>query len=176
MVRLSFVQVARAAPLVAILSIAAFQGARGDEPGADASRVQRLRQPVALVCVDGDRTLLVANRRSGSVSVVDTAARRIIAECEIGHGLADLALLPGERHLLVVDQVANDLLLLSRRDRSIQVVDRLQITPDPIKVVVSFDGSSCTVASRWSQRLTFIKLARRTSVERASHPLDEWEP
>jgi len=162
MVRPSLVQVAAAALLEAFLSIAALQDTRGDEPGSDALHARQLRQPVALVCIDGGMTLLVANRRSGSVSVVDTAARRIIAECEVGHGLADLSMLPDGKHLLVVDQ-ANELSLLRCRDRSIQLVDRLKVAPDPIKVVVSFDGSSCTVASRWSRRLTFIGLTRRTS-------------
>ncbi len=71
-------------------------------------------------------------------------------------------MLPGDKQLLAVDQLANELLLLAWRDRSIQRVDRLRVSPDPVKVVVSSDGSSCTVASRWSRRLTFIGLARRT--------------
>ncbi len=162
MVRPSLVQAALGALLIAFFSTAVMRGARGDEPGSGASHSRRLRQPVALVCTDGGKTLLVANRRSGSVSVVDTTARRITAECEVGHGLADLAMLPGGRHLLVVDQVANELSLLSCADRSIQSVDHLKIAPDPIKVVVSSDGSGCIVASRWSRRLTFIGLARRT--------------
>jgi YVTN family beta-propeller protein len=163
MVRPSLVQVALAALPIAFFSIAVLRGARGDESGPDASHAQRLRQPVALVCVDGGKTLLVANRRSGSVSIVDTAARRITAECEVGHGLADLSVLPGDRHLLVVDQVANELMLLSCRDRSIELVDRLKVSPAPVSLVVSGDGSSCVVASLWSRRLTFVGLAKRKS-------------
>jgi len=151
--------------LAAILAIDVLEGARGGEAGSDVSSVRRLRQPVALVCVDGGKTLLVANRRSGSVSVVDTAARRITAEYEIGRGLADLVVLPGGRHLLAVDPVANELSLLSFRDRSIQRIGRLEIASDLIKVVVSSDGSSCAIASRWSRRLTLISLAGRTPAD-----------
>jgi len=167
MVGPTVIQVIAVAVLLTFVSIGVPQGACGNEPDSDPSRIVRLRQPVALVCADGGKTLVVANRRSGSVSVVDTAARRIATECEIGRGLAALALLPDNRNLLGVDPVANELLLLSYRDRSIQRIDQLKVAPDPIKVVVSSDGSSCTVASRWSRRLTFIALKRRKLDDRS---------
>jgi YVTN family beta-propeller protein len=163
MVRQDFVRLIAASLLLAPWSFGPSQGTRASEPGTPALRAQRHRRPVALVCGADGKTLMIANQRSGSVSIVDSAARRIIAECEIGHSLADLATLPGERHSLAVDQVANDVMLLSCRDRSIQVVDRLKVALDPIKVVVSVDGGSCTVASRWSRRLTFVGLVRRKS-------------
>ena len=56
--------------------------------------------------IDSGKTLLVANRRSGSLSVIDAAARKVVAEYDVGRGLADLAALPGGRHLLAVDQAA----------------------------------------------------------------------
>ena len=49
----------------------------------------RARQPGALVLVDGGRFLLAANGRSGSISVIDPAARRLVAEHDVGRGLAD---------------------------------------------------------------------------------------
>jgi cytochrome c peroxidase len=135
--------------------------AQGVEPPSDVSSAARLRQPVALACVSDGKTLLAANQRGGSVSIVDTVARRVVGEFKVGVGLADLAILPGERHLIVVDQVAAELLLLSCEDRSIEVIDRLKVPPDPIKIVLSVDGASCVVASRWSRRLTLVGLAKR---------------
>ena len=38
------------------------------------------------------------------------------------------------------------------------VVERLKISPDPVRVLLSPDGSSCVVASLWSRRLTFVAL------------------
>src|SRR5687768_2877218 len=52
-----------------------------------------LRRPVSLVLAD-DRWLLVANRRSGSISVIDAAERRIADEVSIGRRLSDLVALP----------------------------------------------------------------------------------
>src|SRR5947209_7875473 len=107
-----------------LLSIAAM--ARGDEPSQP-----RLRQPVALA-FDGDGAwLFAANRRSGSLSVIDVAASRVVAEPEVGRGLADLAPLPGGRRLLAVDQAGDRLVLVEVRGPSVRVVDRLDVAADP---------------------------------------------
>jgi YVTN family beta-propeller protein len=153
--------------LAAFLAIGASEGTPASGASADASQAKQLRQPVAVACADGGKTLLVANQLAGSVSVVDTAQRRVLAEYKVGQRLADLAMLPGAKHLIAVDQIASELLLLSLRDRAIQVVDRIKVALDPIKVVVSTDGSYCTVASRWSRRLTLIGVAGRTSDDAA---------
>jgi len=142
------------APVVALLVLVLC----GRTPGAGPLET-RVRQPVALVCADDGKTVFVVNRRSGSISVIDAAARTVVVESEVGRGLADVAALPDGRRLLVVDQAANELLLTSHQDRSIRVVDRLKVSPDPVRLVVSRDGSSSIVASRWSRRLTFVGLA-----------------
>src|SRR5262249_47596450 len=106
---------------------------------------------------------LVANRRSGSISVIDAATRQVVTESDVGRGLADLAVLPDGRHLLAVDQAASGLLLLHYHDRPIRVLDRIKVGPDPVRLAVSPDGPVCAVASLWSRGLTFIELARRAS-------------
>ncbi len=134
---------------------------RADDLKSANTGAQRMRYPVALVCTDGGKALLVANRRSGSLSVIDARARRVVAEYEVGRGLADIANLPGDQYQLAVDQAGNELLLIDGRDRRIRVVDRIQVSPDPVRLVVPADGSFCIVASLWSRRLTFVGLARR---------------
>ena len=115
---------------------------------------RRTRQPVALAIVEGGKTLLAANRRSGSLSVVDTASRRVVAEHDVGRGLSDLALLPDGRRLLAVDRAADQLLLVEHHDRSIRVEDRVAVAPDPVRVVVLPGGESAVVSSTWPRRLT----------------------
>ena len=121
----------------------------------------RMRQPVALAMAEGGKSLFVANRRSGSLSVVDTAMRRVVAEYDVGRGLADLAILAGGQNLLAVDQGANELLFLDGRERSIRVIDRIKVSPDPIRLVVLADGSSCVGAPLWTRRIRFVSLERR---------------
>ena len=123
---------------------------------------QRSRQPVALLLTDGGKTLLVANRRSGSLSVIDATTRTVVGEYDVGHGLADLAMLPGR-----------DICLQSirRRMRSYCLIIetiRFELPIEPrsartrFGLVVSADGTSCVVASLWSRRLTLLTLARRS--------------
>lgn len=71
-----------------------------------ASPVVRVRQPVALsLSRDGSR-LLVANARSGSLSVIDLGSSQVVAEHDVGRGLADVAPLADGRHV-AADLVAS---------------------------------------------------------------------
>jgi YVTN family beta-propeller protein len=156
----SIIPFSGSASLAVLLSVLTLLGNTcGKEPSTAGPVERRVRQPVALVCADGGKTVFVANRRSGSLLVIDAATKKVVAESEVGRGLADLATLPDGRQLLAVDQTANELLLIKYQDRSIRVFDRLKVSPDPVRLVVSTDGSSCVLASRWSRRLTFVGLA-----------------
>ena len=118
-----------------------------------------MRQPVAIANADDGKTIIVANRRSGSLSVIDTIARSVVAEYDVGRGLADLVSISGGRYLLAVDQTANEVLLLDYQDRTIRVLERLAVSPDPVRLTLSADGLTGIVTSLWSRRLTFISLA-----------------
>jgi YVTN family beta-propeller protein len=130
----------------------------GENRVSSAEPAPRVRRPVAIACADGGKTVLVANRRSGSLSVIDASTRRVVAEHEVGRGLADLALLKGGRRLLAVDGISNELLLIDYRDRGVRVIDRLTVSPDPVRLATWADGALCAVASRWSRKLTFASV------------------
>jgi cytochrome c peroxidase len=142
-------------------------GNENEAPGPG-NLASRIRQPVALALVDGGSRLLVANGRSGSISVLDPMARRVLAEHDVGRALADLARLPDGRHLLALDRADSSLLLLDRHDAAIRVIARHRVSPDPVRILVSRHGSCCAVASRWSRRLTLLALARPEAAE--GHP------
>src|SRR5262245_19171730 len=44
----------------------------------------KFRGPVSLILADDGKTLLAANRRAGSISIVDTMAGRVITEVSVG--------------------------------------------------------------------------------------------
>ena len=113
------------------------------------------------------KSLFVANRRSGSVSVIDTATRTVASESDVGRGLVDLAALPGGRYLLAIDQASNHLLSLDSHGPLIRVAGRLTLSTDPVKLVIAADGSFGAVSSRWSRRVTFVGLARPDSPDAA---------
>jgi YVTN family beta-propeller protein len=121
----------------------------------------RIRRPVALALVDGGALLLTANRRSGSLSVIDTATRQVLAEHDVGLGLSAVCALPDNRHLIALDQAGHVLLLLERRGSWIQVRARVSISPDPIRLAISPDGLLCAATSRWSRRLSLLDLRLR---------------
>jgi YVTN family beta-propeller protein len=124
----------------------------------------QLRRPVALAqSADGER-LFVANRDSGSISVIDLTTREVAAEHTIGKRLADLAPLPGSSQLLAVDESAHELLLLQPGDGGVQVVQRLAVSPYPVTICVAADGKQATIASLWSRRLTFVELGETLQV------------
>jgi YVTN family beta-propeller protein len=148
--------------LALVFSCTVAHRAWGMDPGSATALEKRLRQPVALVCADGGKTLLTGNRGSGTISVIDSASRQVVAEGAAGRGLSDLALLPDGARLLAVDRLAGELILLAFEQRSVRVIERRKVSPDPVRLVCSKDGSSCVVASTWSRRLTFVELLAGT--------------
>jgi cytochrome c peroxidase len=158
-----------AAALWIALVLALLPGQSGDCGDGTTKRVDAKvltawsRQPMAVVLVDGDRRLLVANRQSGSISVIDPRTRCILAEHEVGRGLADIVPLPDDRHVLAVDQAGHDVLVLNGHADAIQVLARVRVSPDPLRIAVLGDGSSCVVASRWSRKLKFLELTQGRS-------------
>src|SRR5262245_8032654 len=129
----------------------------GESPAP--SSQTRFRGPVALVLADGGRTLLVANRRAGSVSIIDADAEKVIGEESLGNRLSGLVAVPGRNHwLLATDEAAHELLLIVRQEHSLKVIARLAVPEYPVCVQVSADGARCFVTSLWSRRLSIVDL------------------
>ena len=128
-----------------------------DEPNSR-EREPRFRGPVALVLLDDGKLLLTANRRSGSISVIDTAAGRVIDEIPVGKKLSDLVAVPGRNLLLATDEEAHEVILIARAGRALTVAGRVPVAAYPVSIAVSPDGTRCFVASLWSRRLSVIDL------------------
>jgi YVTN family beta-propeller protein len=127
---------------------------------AEPLRLQpRLRRPIAMVAT-ADKLLCVANRESGTISVLDVTRRKVVAETAIGKRLSDLVALPKTPYLLATDEAAHRLILLDQRGRALTIIDRLEVSYAPVSVVVTDDGRRAIVASLWSRRLTFVDIRR----------------
>jgi YVTN family beta-propeller protein len=137
------------------LVLVALPTAGGTRPAAAR---QGLRHPVALALTPDGRWLFTANQRSGTVSLIDTAASKVIADTPVGRRLADLALTPDGRRLLAVDEAGDELLLLSLEPPRLTVRGRLKVSPDPVSVRVAADGRTCVTASLWAHRLDVVDL------------------
>lgn len=137
-------------------------------------RTVRLRRPVAAAFVDNGRTLCVANKRSGSVALVDVEKGRVRQEKTVGKHLNDLAVLSDRKHVLTVDDQQHELIALSFDGTRLSIRTRLSVAPYPVSVAVLADGKRAIVASLWSWRVQVVDLtplATATPVLRILHSI-----
>ncbi|HEY2252436.1 MAG TPA: cytochrome c peroxidase [Planctomycetaceae bacterium] len=131
--------------------------AQAAEPQAVPGNVG-FRGPAALiVSADGQR-VLTANRRSGTISIVDPVARRVISETAVGKKLSSLVSVPRTALLLTTDEAEHVLILASQQGDRIQVVARLPVAAYPVSVVCRSDGQRCYVVSLWSRQLSVVDI------------------
>lgn len=139
---------------------------RADDPPAEKTGPRpALRRPVALALADGGKWLFVANQRSGSVCVIDTAAGKVTAEVPVGRRLSDLAATPDGATVLATDEEAGQLVVLRRAGGRLEVAGRVEVPPGPV-AVAALDGRRCVVASLWPRRLAFVGLGKAPRVTR----------
>jgi YVTN family beta-propeller protein len=146
--------------LIAALGCTAVLHSAAAGEAAAAELASQLRRPIALVQSADGKQVLVANRESGSVSVIDIATQRVVAEHALGKRLADLVSRPGSNQLLAVDEAAHELIVLVPEPDSLKVETRLAISPYPVSICVSPEGQWASIASLWSRRLTFVELGQ----------------
>lgn len=117
-------------------------------------RVQH-RRPAAAVLLEGGRSLCVANRRSGTMSIIDVTTRSV-SEKQIGQQLSDVVAVPGRQELLVTDFAGGAVIVVNHSAAGLQIADRVDVAAWPESVVVNHEGSFVCVASLWSRRLTVL--------------------
>jgi YVTN family beta-propeller protein len=104
------------------------------------------RSPIALaLSADGSR-LLTANHTAGTVSLVETTARKVLAEIPTGDRPMGVAISPDGKRGAVSHWYGYDLAILSIGPDSMKVVGRVEVGPEPRGVVLSPDGTTAYVA------------------------------
>ncbi|HEX5268946.1 MAG TPA: cytochrome c peroxidase, partial [Gemmataceae bacterium] len=158
--------VACAAALAACLAGVGARPTRANDDAAPALK-PLLRRPAALALADDGQWLFAANRRAGTISVIDTAAARAVAEVGVGGRPADLVATPDGGRLLAVDEEAGELVILDRKGSDLKPVRRVKVSPTPVGVCVSADGARAAVASLWARRVSVVDLGPTPRVSRA---------
>jgi hypothetical protein len=118
----------------------------------------RLRYPVAAVWLDA-RTVVTANERSGSLSLVDLDRGRVRAEIPIGGRPVGLATTGDGNTLFVIDRAGHVLTSHRYDGECLEPRDRLALPRDPAGLVVTNDGRRAVVATRWSRTLALVDAA-----------------
>ncbi|NQV23411.1 MAG: YVTN family beta-propeller domain-containing protein [Rhodopirellula sp.] len=133
------------------------------------------RRPAAAALLDEGRELCVANRLSGSLSLVNLA-QRIVLEKQVGQQLSDVVALPGDNHLLVADFAGGSVIVVEHSAGRLSVRDRVEVSAWPESIAVNELGSLAGVASLWSRRLTILACvpgnAGRSVAVRTLHQID----
>jgi cytochrome c peroxidase len=132
----------------------------------------RLRRPIALILVEKDKKLLVANRDSGTLAVVDTQRLQMVSEMRVGGKLSDLAAVRNGELIAVSDEEAGSIVLLSYQNGSLQERRRLKVGLGPVSVQLSADGRLATVACLWPRQLMILDVAAalKTSGQAQAQP------
>lgn len=115
------------------------------------------RRPIAMLS-DG-HAILVANQRSGSISILDRDLGRVVRELKIADQLSDLARLPSGL-LLACDESAGQLLLLKQSGESIAVASSIHVGYSPVSICPAPDGSWCSVSLLWAHQLAIVHFDR----------------
>jgi cytochrome c peroxidase len=125
---------------------------------ADAPQLTtQLRRPITLSFNSAGDYLYVANRDSGSISVL-SAAGKVLSETIVGKQLADFVPVGRDDLYLAVDERAHKLLVLKLVAEKVEVLQRLPVSSYPVGVTVWNDGKSAAVTSLWSRRVSFLDL------------------
>ena len=121
-----------------------------------ANPAARIRRPVDIALSPNGHQVLVANRRSGSVSVIDRDSRRVVSEATVGTRLSALATVRERGWVLATDEAAGELIGVRCGER-LQVSWRVKVAAYPVSVAASRDGTRAVVGSLWSRRLSLVE-------------------
>lgn len=155
---------ARCLFLIAFLFLSALLPAWAGEPQEVTTPLPsqlptQLRRPVALGWLNDGLRLVVANRRSGTLSLLNTDSWSVINEFPAGKQLSDMAVLPGGKQLFVTDEAGHELIALRYGKDALQETARLPVSPSPVELILNDDATRCYVASLWSRRLTIVSVS-----------------
>lgn len=116
----------------------------------------RPRHPVAIQLAPHEDFLYTANQRSGTLSVVDIAARKVVGEVEVGERLSHLVTSP-LGGLLATDEARHELVVIGGAGTDLKIRQRLTVPSYPVSIALAQHGRAGTVASLWSRQLAFLE-------------------
>lgn len=128
------------------------------QTAADEKSVVQFRRPVAVAVLEDGRRLIVANQRSGSVSIVDPTSKTVVSETKIGSQLSSLIATSDPHRFLVADEATHELLVIKTNDSGCDVERRIAMSPYPVSIKLNRDASVACVTSLWSRSVTIVSL------------------
>ena len=125
----------------------------------DIQEQQMTRKPLGVVVDNDQRVALVANKTSGSISVVGLVGRTVISESKIGTQLSCISKGIEQETYLCTDLDKHELVCFRLTDNKAQVISRTPVAKYPVNIAVDRENKRCSVTSLWSRRVTLINMA-----------------
>lgn len=116
----------------------------------------QFRRPEAIALSADDSLLLVANRRSGTISIMDTATGKVVAEHSLGGELTALATNDGAE-FFACDAANHQLIRFRATADELTVIERIGVSRYPVGLAISESGDRVYVSSLWSRRVTCVQ-------------------
>lgn len=114
-----------------------------------------LRRPIALIQVDD--SVIVGNRRSGTLSTIDSDTGMVVSEISVGKSIADIVRIPGQRALLVIDDSSGSLLKVGFTDGHTTSTKLASVPTSATRLTVSSARREVFVTARWARRLLRLR-------------------
>ncbi len=124
------------------------------------------RRPIAVTFTSDDKNLVIANRDTGTISVVSLSSRKVMLEKKIGEQLSDLARV--DDTFLATDFAKNQLVSFQlKRDaeQNYQIESQTVSTiQNPVRIAISKNKQVC-IAGLWSHRLQIFSLDKLQQID-----------
>ena len=117
-----------------------------------------LRRPVGLAVSRQGDALVVANRDSGSVSLVDLVNGKVMHELSVGGRLSHLAAVAEQDAWLLTDTATNELIVIKRQSNVLTLAGRLTLFASPVDIVVSPAADKCYITTTWAHRICVVDI------------------
>ena len=135
-----------AASALAGLAAAAPRLSARDEPKPQTPPATTHRSPIALAVLPAGSRVLTANQTSNSVSLVNLAQGKVIAEIETGEKPAGVAVTSDGKTALVTHWFGYDVAILNIEGDTLSIKGRVHVGPEPRGVVIAPDDTTAYVA------------------------------
>ena len=114
-----------------------------------------LREPIGIVVLNNH--IAVANRTTGTISLIDAQSSAVVHERKVAGRIADAVAISDEA-VCVVDDSSNRLVLVKLVGSSIEHIELASIPERPSKIAYDRRSRQLFVSCRWSHQLISLKL------------------
>lgn len=124
------------------------------------------RSPVDLVLSTDEAWLITVNQTSGSVSLVNVAEGKAVAELPCGHHPSAIAISPDGRRVAVTATYAGTVDLFDFKDGRLSSIGSIDVGFHPLGVAIAADGRTAYVALEATAAVAVVDLEARRVLDR----------